>query len=103
MVANTYMEYFARLTSPLFNYTTHRCITFWYHMGSSGNLRILVENEHNNFSKTVWTLSGDQKYNWQQGRASIPYVSSNIRVCIFIQIIFNILTIYKRWILQKII
>jgi hypothetical protein len=72
-------------------------------MGSSGNLRILVEREHNSFSKTVWTLSGDQGYNWQQGRASIPDVSSNITVCIFIQIIFNILTICKRCILQKII
>jgi hypothetical protein len=72
-------------------------------MGLSGNLKILVEREYDSFSKTVWTLSGDQGYNWQQGRASIPDVSSNITVCIFIQIIFNILTIYKRWILQNII
>ena len=80
IVANTYMRSFARLSSPLFNYTTHRCITFWYHMGLSGNLKILVEREHDSFSKTVWTLSGDQGYNWQQGRASIPDVSSNITI-----------------------
>jgi hypothetical protein len=49
------------------------------HLGLSGNLKILVEREYDSFSKTVWTLSGDQGYNWQQGRASIPDVSSNQR------------------------
>jgi hypothetical protein len=98
-----YIGFFARLSSPWFNYTTHRCITFWYHIGSSGGLRILVVREDGSETEAIWTLSGDQGYNWQQGRASIPDVSSNITVCIFIQIIINILTIYKRWILQKMI
>jgi hypothetical protein len=88
---------FARLISPLLRYETHRCITFWYHMyGSPGDLKILVVREHHSETETIWTLSRDQGDKWQQGRASIPDISSNIQVCFYsnhIQHINNIQTL----------
>ena len=60
--------------------------------GIPGGLNILVVREP---PETIWTLSGNQGDKWQQGRALIPNISSNIQVCFYsnhIQHINNIQT-----------
>jgi hypothetical protein len=61
-----------------------------------GITTIYFANAIHSETETIWTLSGDQGDKWQQGRASIPDISSNIQVCFYsnhIQHINNIQTL----------
>jgi hypothetical protein len=72
----------ATLVSKVFQRTSGRCMTFYYHMYGSkmGTLNVYVLKLNTNFITKVFTRSGNQGKQWHRARVTIRS-NYNYKVC----------------------
>lgn len=66
------LGYKSQLMSHSFDPTEERCLTWWYNMygRTVGSLTVYLINSHSGSKTSLWSKSGEQGKDWEQGFAS---------------------------------